>query len=119
MSQDKILTTASGAPVADNQNSRSAGPRGPLLLDDFHLISTLPVPSSVRFDQYGMSWCPARRFFPAAHLFLTDFPAICRLLSNGPFRGLAYNPGEGDFLLSGQSFERLVNLLWKTDRRTD
>ena len=37
----KILTTASGAPVADNQKSRSAGPRGPLLLDDFHLIEKL------------------------------------------------------------------------------
>lgn len=37
----KILTTASGAPVADNQNSRSAGPRGPLLLDDFHLLEKL------------------------------------------------------------------------------
>lgn len=37
----KTLTTASGAPVADNQNSRSAGPRGPLLLDDFHLIEKL------------------------------------------------------------------------------
>jgi catalase len=35
------LTTASGAPVADNQNSRSAGPRGPLLLDDFHLVEKL------------------------------------------------------------------------------
>ena len=41
MSQSKVLTTASGAPVADNQNSRSAGPRGPLLLDDFHLIEKL------------------------------------------------------------------------------
>ncbi|WP_455924924.1 catalase [Pseudomonas putida] len=41
MSQSKTLTTASGAPVADNQNSRSAGPRGPLLLDDFHLIEKL------------------------------------------------------------------------------
>ncbi len=38
---NKILTTASGAPVADNQNSRTAGPRGPLLLDDFHLIEKL------------------------------------------------------------------------------
>ena len=37
----KILTTASGAPVPDNQNSRSAGPRGPLLLDDFHLLEKL------------------------------------------------------------------------------
>lgn len=41
MSLNKTITTASGAPVADNQNSRSAGPRGPLLLDDFHLIEKL------------------------------------------------------------------------------
>lgn len=41
MSDTQILTTASGAPVADNQNSRSAGPRGPLLLDDFHLVEKL------------------------------------------------------------------------------
>ncbi|WP_447588883.1 catalase [Aquipseudomonas campi] len=41
MSQKTTLTTASGAPVADNQNSRSAGPRGPLLLDDFHLVEKL------------------------------------------------------------------------------
>lgn len=41
MSDSKTLTTASGAPVADNQNSRSAGPRGPLLLDDFHLVEKL------------------------------------------------------------------------------
>ena len=35
------VTTASGIPVADNQNSISAGPRGPLLLQDFHLIEKL------------------------------------------------------------------------------
>ena len=35
------LTTASGIPVADHQNSISAGPRGPLLLQDFHLIEKL------------------------------------------------------------------------------
>jgi catalase len=35
------ITTASGIPVADNQNSVSAGPRGPLLLQDFHLIEKL------------------------------------------------------------------------------
>jgi catalase len=35
------ITTASGIPVADNQNSASAGPRGPLLLQDFHLIEKL------------------------------------------------------------------------------
>jgi hypothetical protein len=35
------LTTAAGAPVADNQNSMSAGPRGPLLLQDLWLIEKL------------------------------------------------------------------------------
>lgn len=36
-----VLTTSAGAPVADNQNSLSAGPRGPLLLQDVHLIEKL------------------------------------------------------------------------------
>jgi len=35
------LTTAAGIAVADNQNSLSAGARGPLLLQDFHLIEKL------------------------------------------------------------------------------
>jgi catalase len=35
------LTTASGIPVVDNQNSITAGPRGPVLLQDFHLIEKL------------------------------------------------------------------------------
>lgn len=37
----KSLTTASGIPVADNQNSLTAGPRGPVLLQDVHLIEKL------------------------------------------------------------------------------
>jgi len=40
MSNDRLTTTA-GAPVADNQNSLSAGPRGPLLLEDYQLIEKL------------------------------------------------------------------------------
>ena len=35
------LTTAAGTPVADNQNSLSAGPRGPLLLQDYQLRETM------------------------------------------------------------------------------
>jgi catalase len=35
------LTTASGIPVADDQNSITAGPRGPVLLQDVHLIEKL------------------------------------------------------------------------------
>ena len=41
MRQQPPFSTASGIPVADNQNSISAGPRGPLLLQDFHLIEKL------------------------------------------------------------------------------
>lgn len=37
----KKLTTASGAPVPDNHNSKTAGPRGPILLEDFWLIDKL------------------------------------------------------------------------------
>lgn len=35
------MTTSSGAPVADNQNSLTAGPFGPLLMQDFHLLEKL------------------------------------------------------------------------------
>jgi catalase len=35
------LTTTAGAPVVDNQNSQSAGPNGPLLLQDYQLIEKL------------------------------------------------------------------------------
>jgi len=41
MSDSKRLTTSAGAPVADNQNSLSAGPRGPLLVQDYQLIEKL------------------------------------------------------------------------------
>ncbi|MGI9431493.1 MAG: catalase [Myxococcota bacterium] len=35
------LTTESGAPVADNQNSQTAGPSGPIVLQDQHLLEKL------------------------------------------------------------------------------
>src|SRR6266571_4190674 len=41
MSKAPTLTTTAGAPVADNQNSLSAGPRGPLLMQDYQLIEKL------------------------------------------------------------------------------
>lgn len=41
MSKKPLLTTTAGAPVADNQNSITAGPRGPVLLQDYQLIEKL------------------------------------------------------------------------------
>lgn len=37
----KTFTTNSGAPVYDNTNSLSVGERGPLLLEDYHLLEKL------------------------------------------------------------------------------
>ncbi len=36
-----VMTTTAGAPVADNQNSITAGERGPVLLQDYQLIEKL------------------------------------------------------------------------------
>ena len=41
MTQKKRLTTAAGAPVPDNQNTMTAGPRGPALLQDVWLLEKL------------------------------------------------------------------------------
>ncbi|PTX58918.1 catalase [Melghirimyces profundicolus] len=41
MESKKRLTTNQGVPVGDNQNSRTAGQRGPTLLEDYHLIEKL------------------------------------------------------------------------------
>ncbi|MEJ5170544.1 MAG: catalase, partial [Fimbriimonadales bacterium] len=38
MEEKKTLTTAAGIPVGDNQNSLTAGPRGPLLVQDWILF---------------------------------------------------------------------------------
>jgi catalase len=37
----KKLTTTGGQPVSDNQNSLTAGARGPLLMQDYQLIEKL------------------------------------------------------------------------------
>lgn len=41
MSDNTRLTTAAGAPVADNQNVQTAGPRGPMLLQDVWFLEKL------------------------------------------------------------------------------
>ena len=41
MSEKKTITTTAGCPVGDNQNSMTAGPRGPVLLQDFQLLEKM------------------------------------------------------------------------------
>jgi catalase len=39
--QKSVITNSQGHPVDDNQNSMTAGPQGPIVLNDFHLIDKL------------------------------------------------------------------------------
>lgn len=39
----KKLTTAAGSPVVDNQNAMTAGPRGPMLLQDVWFLEKLLI----------------------------------------------------------------------------
>jgi catalase len=41
MTDKKQLTTSAGRPVGDNQNSLTAGPRGPVVLEDFQLFEKM------------------------------------------------------------------------------
>jgi catalase len=42
LTSDKpVMTTSAGAPISDNQNSLTAGARGPVLMQDYHLIEKL------------------------------------------------------------------------------
>lgn len=41
MSKCPYQTTSAGSPVADNQNSQTAGPRGPVLMQDYQLLEKL------------------------------------------------------------------------------
>ena len=41
MKEPSIMTTAAGTAVADNQNSLTAGPRGPLLMQDYQLMERM------------------------------------------------------------------------------
>ena len=41
MSDREKLTTATGCPIADNQNALTAGDRGSLLMQDVHLLEQM------------------------------------------------------------------------------
>ena len=58
MDQPKLTTTA-GAPVADNQNSLTAGPRGPVLMQDYQLLEKLAHQNRERIPErvvYAKGW---------------------------------------------------------------
>ena len=53
MAKRPTLTTDSGMPVSDNQNSVTAGPRGPVLMQDFVLFEKLARQNRERIPERG------------------------------------------------------------------
>src|SRR5258707_2933299 len=53
MAKRPTLTTVTGMPVADNQNSITAGPRGPVLMQDFFLFEKLAHQNRERIPERG------------------------------------------------------------------
>jgi catalase len=51
MAERTFITTSAGAPVTDNQNSITAGPRGPVLLQDYQLIEKLACQNRERIPE--------------------------------------------------------------------
>ena len=68
--EEKKLTSASGAPVADNQNVATAGRRGPMLLQDVWFLEKLAhfdreVIPERRMHAKGSGNSPLRTTLPA------------------------------------------------------
>jgi catalase len=52
-SKKTIMTTTGGNPIAGNQNSVTASPRGPLLLQDYQLIEKLAHQNRERIPEHS------------------------------------------------------------------
>ncbi len=80
MSDRPILTTTAGNPIADNQNSATAGPRGPVLLQDYQLIEKLAHQNRERIPErpvHAKGW--------GAHGTLTITHDITKYTRAAPF----------------------------------
>jgi catalase len=51
MDDKQVLTTSAGAPIADNQNAMTAGPQGPILLQDYQLLEKLAHQNRERISE--------------------------------------------------------------------
>lgn len=71
--EEKKLTSANGRPIADNQNSQTAGPRGPITLQDPWLIEKL-----AHFDREVI---PERRMHAKVPVLTEHLPSHMTLQS--------------------------------------
>ncbi len=80
MEEPPELTTTAGAPIPDNQNSITAGPRGPLLIQDYQLIEKLAHQNRERIPErtvHAKGW-GAKALLGSRVIFLSiRAPKLC------------------------------------------
>jgi catalase len=81
-SEDQILTTNQGVPVANNQDSLKAGLRGPTLLEDFILREKI-----THFDHERIPERIVHARGSAAHGYFEAYEALTVLTRAAPFTG--------------------------------
>ncbi len=80
-SSGQRLTTNQGVPIADNQNSLKAGPRGPVLLEDFILREKI-----THFDHERIPERIVHARGSAAHGYFESYEALTDLTRAAPFQ---------------------------------
>jgi catalase len=80
-SAGQVLTTNQGVPIADNQNSLKAGPRGPVLLEDFILREKI-----THFDHERIPERIVHARGSAAHGYFECYDAATDLTRAAPFQ---------------------------------
>ena len=80
-SSGQALTTNQGVRIADNQNSLKAGPRGPVLLEDFILREKI-----THFDHERIPERIVHARGSAAHGYFESYDALTDLTRAAPFR---------------------------------
>lgn len=101
----KKLTTTAGNPIADNQNSQTAGPRGPVLMQDYQLLEKLAHQNRERIPErvvHAKGWGALGTFtvthditkYTKASIFAEigkETPMICRFSTVAGEMGAADN----------------------------
>lgn len=87
MADKPKLTTDAGAPVPDNQNSLTAGPRGPLLIQDYQLLEKLGHQNRERIPErtvHAKGWGLTAHCVSPGISASTPVPRCCRKAQKHP-----------------------------------
>ena len=114
MGELKKLTTSAGVPIADNQNALTAGPRGPLMLQDYQLLEKLAHQMEDAFD---LVVAGRMALTPPVCDALYDNLDVIQLVAGGDEADVDVAPLVGAEPLDGLGLERAQQMVGDLRRR--